>query len=79
MMSKKRRTRDKESQKVSKTRYTNQANLFYQREVAPLEHAYKRALIGEQYKEAGDIFMKIREVKKRHRTILMRKEFVRIR
>ncbi len=78
MMSKKRRTRDKESQKKAKPRYTNYAHIFYKEEVAPLERAYKRALLGEQYKEAEDIFMKIREVKKKHRTILMRKQFVKI-
>jgi hypothetical protein len=78
-MSKKRRTKDKENQRPTKARYTNYANEFYKEQVAPLERAYKRAMLGEQYQQAGKIFMKIREVKKKHRTILMRKEFVRIR
>ncbi|MCH5584214.1 hypothetical protein MK805_04435 [Shimazuella sp. AN120528] len=78
MMSKKRKTRDKENQRKAKARYTNRANIFYKEEVAPLEKAYRRALLGEQYREAGEFFKKIREAKKRHRTILMRKEFVRI-
>lgn len=78
MMSKKRKTREKEKQRGAKARYTNYANIFYKEEVAPLERAYKRALLGEQYRQAGEIFMKIREAKKKHRTILMRKEFVRI-
>lgn len=78
MMSKKRRTKDKESQRVSKARYTNYANVYYKEQVVPLERAYKRAMLGEQYREAGKIFMKIREAKKKHQTILMRKEFVRI-
>lgn len=78
MMSKKRRTRDKENQRVSKARYTNYANVYYKEQVAPLERAYKRAMLGKQHQEAGEIFMKIREAKKKHRTILMRKELVRI-
>jgi hypothetical protein len=78
MMSKKRKTREKENQRASKARYTNRANVFYKEKVAPLERAYKRALLGKQYQEAGGIFMKIREAKKQHRTIWMRKEFVKI-
>jgi hypothetical protein len=78
-MSKKRRTREKENQRRTKGRFTNKANIYYKDVVAPLERAYKRALIGAQYREAGEIFLKIREAKKSHRHLLMRKEFMRIR
>lgn len=78
-MSKKRRTRDKEKQRGPKPRYANRANLFYKEEVAPLERAYRRAMLGERYAEAAEIFKNIRTAKKQHRTILMRKELVQIR
>jgi hypothetical protein len=78
-MSKKRRTREKEKQRSAKPRYTNRANIFYKEKIAPLERAYRRAMIGGQYTEAGEIFKNIRAAKKQHRTILMRKELVQIR
>lgn len=77
-MVKKKRTRDKESQRASKARYTNRANLYYKEVISPLERAWKRAMIARQYQEAGELFMKIREAKKDHRQLLMRRELARI-
>lgn len=77
-MSKKRKVRDRPKQRGAKARYTNKANLYYKEVIAPLEKAFKRAMIGERFQEARDIFLKIRKSKKSHRQILMRKELVRI-
>jgi hypothetical protein len=77
-MVKRRKTREKENQRGTKAKYTNSANLYYKEVISPLERAFKRALLAEQFTEAGEIFIKMREAKKYHRHLVMRKEFVRI-
>ncbi|WP_124727225.1 hypothetical protein [Staphylospora marina] len=76
MGKRKKSTREKAPGGKKRTRYTLKANLFHRDVITPLERRWRQALQNKNYPEAGRLYEKIVEARKKHRLLLHRKEKV---
>lgn len=65
---------EKQTKHPPKPRTTTVADQYHRQEVAPLERAYRQAFQAKSYGTASELFLRLREARRRHRVLIFRRE-----